>query len=138
MKRSIQTHNCATFTEITLVLTDDSGIRDVHQRCFGQDSTTDVISLNYDAIPGEAGGRSGELFVNLVCAWQNARKTWAPSQELALYIAHGCDHLAGATDDTSAGRQTMRRRELRWLREAAQLGLLDKPLLIPADENRRL
>jgi ssRNA-specific RNase YbeY (16S rRNA maturation enzyme) len=35
--------------------------------------------------------------------------------ELALYIAHGFDHLSGADDDTPARRAAMRRTEMRWL-----------------------
>ncbi|MDA1043924.1 MAG: rRNA maturation RNase YbeY, partial [Verrucomicrobia bacterium] len=127
--RSVQTHKGNPFADLTLVLTDDAGIRNVHARCFGDDHTTDVISLNYDPIPGETIGRSGEIFVNAECAWRNApkpgrnataasRPRWSATQELALYIAHGCDHLAGATDDTDEGRKRMRQRELRWLRNA--------------------
>jgi ssRNA-specific RNase YbeY (16S rRNA maturation enzyme) len=35
--------------------------------------------------------------------------------ELALYIAHGFDHLSGADDNTPARRAAMRRTEMRWL-----------------------
>ena len=40
---------------------------------------------------------------------------WSAGHELALYIAHGLDHLSGADDATYEGYRTMRRRELRWL-----------------------
>ena len=45
-------------------------------------------------------------------------------RELALYLAHGCDHLTGADDATPAGRARMRRRELGWLRELALTRLI--------------
>ncbi|MBQ3810327.1 MAG: hypothetical protein II839_05855, partial [Kiritimatiellae bacterium] len=40
---------------------------------------------------------------------------WNADAELALYLAHGFDHLAGSDDATAAGYRAMRRRELRWL-----------------------
>jgi len=52
------------------------------------------------------------------------RRAGGPDRELALYLAHGCDHLAGADDATPRQRAAMRRRELRWLRAAAHADLL--------------
>lgn len=142
MAQSTRLHRCEPLGELTLVLTDDAGICDVHDRCFGDNTTTDVISLNYEAIPGDAGGASGEIFVNTECAARNARHAdtdaeksrgrWTASRELALYVAHGCDHLGGGTDETDITRARMRQRELRWLRVADQDGLLDFPLMTPA------
>ena len=79
--------------------------------------STDVISQRYEPLPGEPAGMRGELLVNVERAWQvGARRSgWSTSRALALYIAHGCDHLNDAADATLAGRQRMRRRELRWL-----------------------
>lgn len=139
--RSVRAHKCAPIGELTLVLMDDKGIREVHRRCFNADTTTDVISLNYDALPGDTAGTSGEIFVNLECAARNARPPkpgsvtsglyWDASRELALYMAHGCDHLGGGEDDTDMARRRMRNRELRWLRMATREGLLDEPLFEP-------
>ena len=42
------------------------------------------------------------------------------SRELALYLAHGLDHLAGRDDAAPAERRAMRRRENGWL--AAEAG----------------
>jgi len=69
-------------------------------------------------LPGDPVGMRGELLVHVERAWQvgSRRRGWSASRELALYIAHGCDHLNDAEDATPAGRQRMRRRELRWLR----------------------
>ncbi len=137
--QSARAHKCAPLGELTLVLTDDEGIRDVHLRCFDDGATTDVISLNYDPVPGDPGGASGEIFVNVDCAQRHARPAthtraaWDASQELALYIAHGCDHLGGGEDDTDNERRRMRNRELRWLRTAAREGLLDEALIFAQD-----
>jgi len=82
---------------------------------------TDVITQRYDPIPGEPGGLTGELFVNAeraaCCAPRRAG--WDPDRELALYLAHGFDHLTGADDGTRAERSRMRRRELGWLKRVA-------------------
>jgi ssRNA-specific RNase YbeY (16S rRNA maturation enzyme) len=102
-------------------------MEEVHLRCFSRGGTTDVISLRYDSIPGEPASLAGEVFVNVELAAQATQ--FGRERELALYIAHGIDHLAGESDADARGRARMRRRELRWLRmaEAADLieGLLD-------------
>jgi len=113
------------WTHVTLILTDDAGIRTINAGVFARAAVTDVITCRYAPIPGLGEGMEGELVVNLDRAVALARRNWPASRELALYIAHGCDHLAGADDATSAGAARMRRRELRWLREAAADGLLE-------------
>jgi probable rRNA maturation factor len=106
--------------ELTVILTDDDGIAPVNRAIMGHDGATDVITQRYEALPGEPPGLVGELVVNVERAWQvgsRGRRGWSPTQELALYLAHGCDHLNDEDDATTAGRRRMRRRELRWLRE---------------------
>lgn len=113
-----------------LVLMDDVSIAAVNEACFGRFSPTDVISCRYDAIPGVPvdEGDSAEIFVNVERAVAEGStrsgSRWSVSKELALYMAHGCDHLTGASDHTAAERQRMRARELRWLRSAERYGLL--------------
>jgi rRNA maturation RNase YbeY len=82
---------------------------------------TDVISFAYDPVPGEQ-RRSGEVIVNVQRAHQEGRRREGVDEELGLYIAHGCHHLAGARDDTPRLRARMLRREKRWLRAAADFG----------------
>ncbi len=103
--------------ELTVILTDDAGITPLNLRVMRHAGSTDVISQRYEPLPGEPDGMRGELLVNVERAWQVAarRRNWPASRELALYIAHGCDHLNDAEDATPAGRRRMRRRELRWL-----------------------
>lgn len=63
---------------------------------------------------------SAEVFVNVERAvlLGESSKKWSASKELALYIAHGCDHLITGEDDAQADeRKRMRGRELRWLKE---------------------
>lgn len=107
--------------DVNVVLMIDRGIRRVNREFLGHDWPTDVISFAYPPLPGHEAW-SGELVVNVqravetANAGQRCRPAWAPAQELALYIAHGCDHLSGADDATPPERLRMRRRELRWLR----------------------
>lgn len=115
---------------VSVVLTDNCGIRLLKQTHFGIYEVTDVISLRYDPIPGEASGRTGEIAVNAQRALEvRTKRSWNADKELALYIAHGCDHFTGADDRTNAGRARMRRRELEWLKKAEKAGLVGgKPL----------
>ena len=116
--------NLQSFSLLEILLTDDAGIVAANRAVFGRDYVTDVISLAYPPLPGEQGG-AGELIINSALAVrEGARRAGGADHELALYLAHGCDHLAGANDATSRQRAAMRRRELRWLRVAARTGLL--------------
>lgn len=105
--------------EITVHLYDDDGIASINQTIMDHDGPTDVITQRYAPIPGEPAGLVGELFVNVERAHQAAprRAGWSPDRELALYLAHGCDHLTGADDATPRERVRMRRRELAWLKK---------------------
>ncbi len=110
--------------EVSVVLVDDAGSRAINKAHLGHDYPTDVISFNFAPIPGDpATGACGEIVVNLSQAHRLGRLYGGAPHELALYLAHGCDHLAGEDDATPAQRQRMRRRELRWLREAQKATL---------------
>lgn len=103
--------------DISVVLTDDEGITQPNREFFGRNRPTDVISFRYDPIPGEDGHATGDLIVNLECALREGPAHGGPDAELALYIAHGFNHLSGADDDTPQKRAAMRRTETRWLAE---------------------
>jgi rRNA maturation RNase YbeY len=118
------------WSEVTVILADDAGIADVNRRVFGRDNPTDVISLRYPPVAAGDHGVTCEVIVNVQRAWDEGMRrrsrprTWGPNQEFALYIAHGCDHLSGADDAGMSERRRMRRRELRWVREAEHGGLV--------------
>jgi probable rRNA maturation factor len=97
--------------EVTVLLTDDEGITQYNREFFGKDRPTDVISFRCEAIPGEEGA-TGDLIVNVERAVQEGPAHDGVNAELALYIAHGFNHLSGADDDTPARRAAMRRTEL--------------------------
>jgi rRNA maturation RNase YbeY len=126
---------CAAWRDVRLLLTDDAGMAECNRRSMHHEGPTDVITLHYAPVPG-TGGAAAELVVNLQRASEegrlrrrtSGRKTlWDAQHELALYLAHGCDHLAGAEDDTVPNRQRMRRRELKWLGSARLAGLFKIP-----------
>ena len=107
------------FCDITVILQDDEESAEAHLAINGAEGPTDAITQPYDAMPGEAEGIYGEVYVNCDQAVRVApkRKGWSPKMELLLYIAHGMDHLSGADDFSPAEYSRMRRRELGWIRE---------------------
>jgi ssRNA-specific RNase YbeY (16S rRNA maturation enzyme) len=123
MRQAAATSPPDEWLAIDLTLSDDTGIAGCHERYFGAPTPTDVISQGYARVPGEEGNR-GEIIVNVERARRLGPLYGGWQRELALYIAHGCDHLAGATDADPVGRRAMRRRELRWVEQAAEEGLL--------------
>ncbi len=106
-----------------MILTDDAGMTAYNRACFSRNGPTDVISLAYKPLPGESAG-SAEILVNVERAVRLGPRYGGADRELALYIAHGCHHLAGAKDDTPARRRRMRRAETRRLAEARRLKLI--------------
>tara|TARA_X000000950_G_C13823186_1_gene622808 strand:+ start:479 stop:940 length:462 start_codon:yes stop_codon:yes gene_type:complete len=110
--------------EITLLLTDDPGITQYNQQYFSKNHPTDVISFRHDPIPGEPNQLTGDLIINIQRAHQEGTQRGDPNFELAFYIAHGIDHLNGATDETPEKRKAMHRREKQWLHQAATENLL--------------
>jgi probable rRNA maturation factor len=116
--------------EVSIVLVDDEGITQTNREYFGKDRPTDVISFRYDPIPGEDKQLTGDLVVNVDRAVQEGTARGDIDYELALYIAHGFDHLSGAEDDTPEKQKKMRATETAWLRKAKAKGLI--PPLIGA------
>lgn len=105
------------WAEVCLVLTDDEGIIPANKEYFGKERPTDVISFRYDPIPGEDEGFTGDLIINVDRAVQRGAEEKGADYELALYIAHGFDHLSGAEDDTPEKKQAMLDTETAWLEE---------------------
>jgi len=119
--------------DISVVLVDDKVIAGVNQRHLAVSEATDVISFCYAPLPGDIAQYSAEIIVNVQRASVEGRRRgrstgersrWDPSRELALYVAHGCDHLTTLDDANDGGRRRMRRRELRWLKLADGQGLV--------------
>ena len=117
-----------SFGELSVTLTDDAAMPAYKAGCFGVRVQTDVVSQSYEAVPGVCEA-TAELILNVERAKaEGRRRAGGPARELALYLAHGLDHLAGADDDTPVRRRAMRRHETGWLDAdpAAVRGILAK------------
>ena len=108
-----------------MVFVDDEGIVQTNREYFGKNRPTDVISFNYEPIPGEDHEWTGDLIINVDRAMQEGTHRGATDYELALYIAHGFDHLSGAEDDTDEKRAAMHDTESAWLRAAGKENLIE-------------
>ena len=104
---------------VDLILCSDALITRVHAAVFNDPTTTDVITIPYAPTP--TSGATVEIFVNTRLA-RDAQKS---AHELALYIAHAFDHLAGYDDRLPCSRDAMRKRELSWLGVCEEHGLFD-------------
>ena len=114
-KRAFPDEALAPFGELTVVLTDDAAMPGYKEACFGRRVSTDVVVQAYAALPGGEVA-TAEIILNAERAFQEGRRRpGGPARELALYLAHGLDHLGGQDDDTPARRRAMRRRETAWL-----------------------
>ena len=111
-------------SELTLILTDDDGITPINQAAFGKAGATDVISFAYPPRQRGCVAFMGEVVVNAERAWTLGPRHNGADRELALYIAHGIQHLTGASDHTAILRARMRRKERAWLNQAGKEGLL--------------
>lgn len=97
--------------EIGILLVDDAGIAELHERWLDVPGPTDVIT--FDLADETAGDRlQGDIVVSTETAARTARTLgWSPRHEAAYYVIHGLLHLAGYDDHTAADRRAMRARE---------------------------
>lgn len=116
MAKVSKRHDRRPWGSVNIVLADDKLIAEMNQRFLRHEGPTDVITFSYAMMPGTGSETHGEIVVNVERAWRVGPRHGGAARELALYVAHGCDHLGGADDATLADRQRMRARENRWLR----------------------
>ncbi len=110
--------------DTTLILVDDAGMAPINASAVGHAGATDVITLTYPSLPGEQPGESAEIILNVECAWKQGGEGEGADRELAFYLAHAFDHLAGYDDGTPGARTAMHRREWRWLKALEPLPVL--------------
>lgn len=114
----------AEWGTVSVMLADDLLISEINATYLNKLNTTDVISFDLGPIhPGKA--RDAEIIVNVERACKTGGRHKGTTHELALYIAHACNHLSGADDATAPERRKMRSRELRWIKDAGTSGMLD-------------
>lgn len=86
---------------VQLVFIDDVYMNDLNATYRSKKGTTDVLSFDLGAIPGQ--GSSGEVYISLPQAQrQAAALSVSPLVELARLLVHGLLHLAGWVHDTPA------------------------------------
>lgn len=105
--------------EVTVLLTDDAGIRRLNRRFRGKNKATDVLSFPA-AEPGagpSAGpsfGVAGDLAISVeTAARQAAAEGHRLSTELRVLLLHGMLHLAGMDHESDSGEMAAREAELR-------------------------
>ena len=83
--------------EVTLVITDDTQIRDLNKQFRGMDSVTDVLSFPSDEIDLDTGKPYlGDILISLSQAHLQALQAGHPVEsELQLLTVHGMLHLLG-------------------------------------------
>ena len=90
--------------EVSLLLTDDEEIGELHDQFLGDPSPTDVMSFEMDD--------GAELVVSVETATRVANEAGHDvDAEVALYIVHGMLHTVGYDDIDDADRRRMREAE---------------------------
>lgn len=119
---------------LTIVLTDDEGVRALNARYRGIDAPTDVLSFPAEPLPFAAEGE-GAYLGDLVIAYPYARVQAQREQQdlthsLMLLVIHGTLHLLGYDHDTPENRAKM------WAQQEMALRALDiSPEIVPPLED---
>lgn len=102
---------------VTLLVTDDDGIRELHRDYLHDDTPTDVLSFaaeSDEAFPIDpgAGAYLGDIAVSWdTAAIQGPEAGLTPRREVAFLVLHGLLHLLGMNDSTDAERAEMHARQ---------------------------
>ena len=90
---------------VTVVLTDDRRLRELHRDFLGIDEETDVMTFPFGEDDATAGG---EIVVSVERAdEQGPAHGLAPAAEVAFLVVHGLLHLCGWEDGTAEERARM-------------------------------
>jgi probable rRNA maturation factor len=92
-----------SLSEVGILLTDDSRMRELNQQFRGIDKSTDVLSFSQ-----EDPQLLGDIAISLETAARQAEAArWPMPSEIALLGVHGLLHLAGYEDEELADAQEM-------------------------------
>lgn len=99
--------------EVSVLLTDDPGIRILNRDWRNLDKPTDVLSWPLEEEPNPDGAEFlGDVAISLDTAARQAEaRGWDIAEETALLLVHGILHLLGHEDETEAGAEEMKRIE---------------------------
>ncbi|MFN3683345.1 MAG: rRNA maturation RNase YbeY [Fimbriimonadaceae bacterium] len=103
---------------VSVLWTDDEGIRELNARFRGVDEPTDVLTFPGPDFPGAP---LGDVAISLETARRQAAARGVPPEVETAYLAlHAALHLAGLRDETDEERAHM---QAEMARMAARLGL---------------
>jgi len=107
-----------TLVHLSVVLADHDRVRSLNAQYLGHDYNTDVLAFSLREDDPDA--VEGEIYVDLDTAAERHEEFDASfEREVQRYVVHGVLHLLGYDDTTSAGNDTMRSLEDRYLDAAA-------------------
>lgn len=102
--------------EVSVVLTDDAGIRALNRAYRQEDRATDVLAFPQPGSP-ERPQPLGDVVISVERAVEQAREAgWSLEEELELLAVHGTLHLLGYEDEDAAARARMEQRQEEILR----------------------
>lgn len=106
--------------ELTVVITGDDQVRELHRQFLGEDAPTDVLSFPSEPAPGATAGGvdfitapEAEAYLgDVVISYPRAREQaeaagHSVEAELQLLVVHGVLHLLGYDDTEPAQRERM-------------------------------
>ncbi len=88
--------------ELSIVLTDDAGIRPLNAQWRGKDAATDVLSF-----PLEEGAILGDVVISEETAARRTNEGWSLRDELTFLLVHGVLHLLGHDHHDAEERRAM-------------------------------
>lgn len=124
--RAALAHEFAAAGDVTIVLTDESRIREMNRAYAGNDAPTDVLSF----ADGETDPDSGRVYFGdvVICVpvaeLQAARSKHSLDDELALLTVHGILHLLGYDHARPAEQEKM------WTAQDDILAKLSRPNIV--------
>lgn len=115
--RALAAEAVARGTELSVVLADDAGVRELNRVYRGKDAATDVLSFAQGegeafAIADEADRHLGDVVISIDTARrQAAEQGHAVADEVAHLLVHGVLHLLGYDHERAAEARVMHGRE---------------------------
>lgn len=103
---------------VTVLLTDDGRLRQLHHDFMGIDAATDVMTFPFgDEANYDDASRGGEIVISVQRAGEQATDFGlTPSDEVRFLVLHGILHLCGWSDRSTDDRSAMLSRQTELLR----------------------
>lgn len=94
--------------ELSVLLTDDAGIRELNREHRSKDKPTDVLAFPMDESVPDPRGILGDVVISLDTAERQARSRGRPLiEEVRFLLAHGVLHLVGYDHAEPAEKREM-------------------------------